>query len=359
MTTLLFLPGDGTDWRWLRFADGMATGEGEGVPEIADAVIAVAPAEDVTLHWAELPSRSPAQAAAAARILVAEASAEPVGDLHVAVGEPDSGPGGRAVAVVSAGRMRDWLVQLAAIGVDPDAIVPASLLLPEPEQGFVRAAIAGRGLVRGASSGFADEPGFTELVTGGVALVDLDDEAREAGLIAATARPPLDLRQGAFARRRRFAIDWALVRRLVVLAGIALLLTLAVDVMRIVRLNLSADRAEMQADALARTGLPRGETVTDAGRQLDERLSRLRGPGRGFSESAAAVFAVIQAQQGAELTAMTFEPNGDLHIGLATQSEAGPTDVKRALEAAGLTVSASTFTASNGRVTGEMTVGAR
>ena len=357
MTTLLFLPGDGADWRWLRFAQGVPAGEGQGVPDGDDPVVAVAPAEDVTLHWADLPSRSLAQAAAAARILVAEASATPISDLHVAVGGEEGA--GRPVAVVAAERMRAWLASLAAIGVDPDAVVPAPLLVPGPAAGFVRADIAGRSLVRGTTSGFADEVGLTELVTGGVPPDRLDRDAVDIALAAAVASPPLDLRQGPFARRRRFAIDWRLIRRLAALAGVALLLTLAIDLVRIVRLNLAADAAEAQADALARTGLARGATVTDPARQLDERLAGLRGPGRGFSSTAAAAFAAVRTQEGAELTAMTFEPTGDLRLSLATATEAGPTDIKRALEAAGFGVTASTFTSANGRVSGEMTVTTR
>ena len=356
MTTLLFLPGNGADdWRWLRFAEGKPAGEGEGIPNIDDGVVAVAPAEDVTLHWADLPSRSLAQAAAAARVLVSEAAASPVSELHVAVAGAEDG-GSRAVAVVAAERMRDWLSRLAALGIDPDAVVPAPLLVPKPDEGFFRAEVAGRGLVRGPASGFADEARLTELVTGGVPPTTIDRDLLGASLAAAAISPPLDLRQGPFARRRRAAIDWRLVRRLAVLAGVALLLTFAIDVVRIIRLNLAADAAEAQADALARTGLARGETVTDPARQLDERLTRLRGPGRGFSATAAAVFAAVQAQQGAELTAMTFEPDGSLRVSLATSSEAGPTDVKRALEAAGFAVTASTFTSAGGRVSGELTV---
>ena len=54
MTTLLFLPHVRGD-----------------APPPDGPVIAIAPAEAVTLHWAELPARTPAQAIAAARLLVA------------------------------------------------------------------------------------------------------------------------------------------------------------------------------------------------------------------------------------------------------------------------------------------------
>ena len=357
MTTLLFLPTAEIGWRWLRVDADTVVASGEGVPANADPVIAVAPAEAVTLHWADLPSRSPAQATAAARVLVSEASATPLGELHVAVG--DEGAGERPIAVVGAAAMREWLAELASVGVDAASIVPAAMLVPRPDEGYSRAEIAGHGLVRGATSGFADEARLTDLVTGDTPPVTLDRNAVEAAVAAAAARPPLDLRQGPFARRRRVALDWRLIRRLVTLGLVILAVTLAIDLVRIVRFNLAASAAEEQADALARSGLPRGETVTDPDRQLVERLARVRGPGRGFSATVAAVASAVRGVPGSEITALSFEPNGDLNVSLAMQRESGATDVKRAIEAAGYTVRAGVFQSAAGRVSGQFTVTAR
>ncbi len=357
MTMFLFLPAGTTGYRWMRVDDARIVDEGEGVPVSDAPVIAVVPAEDVTLHWAELPSRSPAQAVAAARLLVAEASAAPLAELHVAVG--DEGGVDRPIGVVAAGAMRDWLAMLAAAGVDPVAVVPAPMLLPRPDEGYVRADLTGVGVVRGTSSGFADDPVLTDLITGGVAPTTLDREALTAALFAAAAGPALDLRQGAFARRRRFALDWPLIRRLAVLALLILAVTLAISLVRIAKYSFGATALEAQADAVARTGLPRGETVTDAARQLDERLSRVRGPGLGFTATTAAVFAAVRATPGSEVTALDFQANGDLRLSVAVEREALATDLKRAIESAGFAVRAGTFQANAGRVTGDLTVSAR
>lgn len=357
MTTLLFLPTNRTGWRWLRVDGDGVVASGEGVPLVEEPVVAVAPADAVTLHWAELPDRSVAQATAAARVLVGEASATPLPELHVAVG--DEGGGERPIGVVGLAAMRAWLGELAAAGVEAAALVPAPMLVPRPDQGYVRAEIAGQAVVRGTASGFADEATLTELVTGGTAPLTLDPAAVEAAVAAAAARPPLDLRQGLFARRRRLTLDWRLIRRLVTLALVILAVTLAIDLVRIVRYNLAADAAEERADLLARSGLPRGETVTDPDRQLAERLSRVRGPGSGFSATVAAVVAAVRSVPGSEMTALSFEPNGDLNVSLATQRESGATDLKRAIEAAGYTVNAGTFQSAGGRVSGQFTVTAK
>ncbi|WP_245841524.1 type II secretion system protein GspL [Sphingomonas lenta] len=353
--TYLFLPSGDRPFRWAR-VEGDALVEGEGVPA-ADEIVAVAPADAVTLHWAELPSRSVAQATAAARLLAAEASAAPATDLHVAVGEPEERDGTapeRSIGVVGLDAMRRWLQQLAEIGVDPVAIVPAPLLIPAPREGYARAELAGEGVVRGPAAGFADEARLTELLTGGASPATLGrGELAEA---LASVGTPLDLRQGAFARRRKFAIDWRLVRRLAWYAGAILLVTLAIDLVRLVKYDVGADMLQARADVVARQGLPRGATVTDSSRQLDERLAGLRGPGQGFSAITAAVFAAVQSIPGSELTSLSFEPNGNLRLGVTTATEAAVNDLKRSIERAGFAVNAGTFTAAAGRVSGEFVV---
>lgn len=358
--TLLFLPPRiGDPWRWLRIDGDAVAARGEGVPEADGApVVAVAPADAVTLHWAALPARSIAQAAAAARIVVSDASATPQEQLHVAVGEAEGED--RPIGVVSAARMREWLDSLLAIGVDPATMIPAPLLLPATEDGFVRADLGGQAVVRGPASGFADEQGLTEFITGGVAPETLDRAALERALASAAAAPPLNLRQGAFMRRRRRAIDWALARRLALLLALILLATLAIDLATIARYALAADRLEAQADAIARRALPRDAgAVADASRALDERLSRLRGPGQGFTRTVAAALSAIRPVQGAEVEALDFQPNGDLGITVTVDGDAVANALQARLRDAGFAVSGGAFESTGGRLKGQLTVSSR
>ena len=354
--TIIFLPAlDDQPWRWLRVADDAVVERGEGaLADAGDAVTAVAPADAVTLHWSSLPARSQAQAAAAARIVVAEASAGPLDGLHVAVG--DEADGERSIGVVANERMLGWLALLGSAGIDPVAIVPAPLLLPAPAEGYVRAELGGQSVVRGISSGFADEARLTELMTGGSVPQTLGREAVDAAIVAGVTQPLLNLRQGAFARRKRRAIDWPLIRRLAVLAGLVLLTTLAIDLVRIARYSMAADAAEMQADALAREGLPRGADQGDAGRLLTERLSRLRGPGAGFTATVAAVASATRDVEGGEVIALAFEPTGELRATIAASGEAQANQLIARLREAGFVVTASTFQSDGQRVRGDVTV---
>ncbi len=355
----LFLPSaaDGTH-RWIAIDGDAIVARGEGVPEAdASPLTVIVPAEDVTLHWAEVSARSPAQASAAARLLVAESSAAPIADLHVAVG--DEGAATRPIGVVAAERMRDWLETLAAKGLDPDAMIPAPMLLPRPEEGFVRGDFGGDGVIRGTNSGFADEPALTPALTGGMAPRILERDALEQAVVAAIAHPALDLRQGSFAKRVAIAFDWHLLRRALWLGAVILLLVLAVTLVEITRYSFAADALERRADALARTGLPRTETVNDAGRQLEARLVRMRGNGAGFTQTAATIFDAVQAVPGSELRTLAFDAAGKMRVTLVTQNEGQVTDVSNRIAAHGMTVSQSVFSSGGGRVSGELTVAPR
>ncbi|MDB5679190.1 type II secretion system protein GspL [Sphingomonas bacterium] len=359
----LFLPTlPDRPWRWLAVRDGAIVTRAEGLPDgdrpSDTMIVAIAPAEAVALHYADLPDRSLAQASAAARLLVAEASVTPLGDLHIAVGQ-DAGLVERPIGVVAAAQMVEWLATLHAAGFEPASIVPAPMLLPRPSEGYVIGDLGDGRVVRGVSSGFADEDGLTALIVGDAPVEALDSEALELAVVEALADPPLDLRQGAFALRKRAAIDWLLVRRLAWLIVAIMSITLLITLVKIVQYNLSADALEAKADALARQGLARGETVNDAGQQLNDRLARLRGGGAGFSLTAASVSAAVAAVPGAEITGLSFDPAGRLRVNLAAASQGQIVDVQTRLAAAGFSAEPSTFTGAAGRLTGVLTVNPR
>ncbi len=351
---------------WLRLRDGVVRARGSaGVPpppidtdvmQVDERVVLVVPGEDVVIHWIELPALSRPQAIAAARLMASEVSATPLDRLHVALGGADGAA--RAMALVSAERMAAWLAQAQALGFDADSILPEPLLMLPPESGTICWLRDGRHLLRGDTVALAADPALAGLLTEDPPLA-IEDAAVEAGLGTVLASPVLDLRQGAFARRRRWRIDWVLLRRLVMLGGLMLLAVLAVQLVLILKYSLAADRLQRDLTSVARGALPRAGTIDEPAEQLSARLAELRGQGEGFSATAAIVFAAVRDTANVELAAFSFDEQGILRVTATAANPADLTALARRIEAGGLAVEAGDARPGGGRQIAELSVRSR
>jgi general secretion pathway protein L len=285
----------------------------------------IAPADAVTLFRAHLPDLAPAQARAAARMLAAERSAAPIETQHVAVGDADEG-GLRWIALTDIGRMAEWVAE------DPDAIIPAPLLISAPEDGFVRAVVGSETILRGVNIAAVDDPLLTPLLTGGASIVTLDAAAVEAAVAASLEMPSLNLRQGVFARKTSWQLEPAALKRLGIMAGALALLTLAEPLTHIIRLNHQSAVLDEQAGAMEQAEL--------GGESADVRLAALRGPGAGFAATLRAVKAAVQATPNAELVTAAFETDGTLSINAHASAPAELEALRQRIEAAGFVVTA-------------------
>jgi general secretion pathway protein L len=359
-TLILHVPGDdAAPVAWSHWAGGVRLAGGDDAataPPLDEdmRVAAVAPADAVTLHWVELPDLAPAQARAAAMLLAAETSAAPASTLHVALG-PVDGDGRRAMALVDRGRIAGWLARLSALGFDPHGVYPAPLLLPAPCQGFARGTIGGALLVRGTDSAFAVDDVVAPMILAGAEVADATEEPLDRALEHAT----LDLRQGPFARVRRFGVDWKLVRRLAVLAGLAALLLLATSIVRIAHYSLAADAAEARAEALARQALPPGVQSGDPVASMESRLAGLQGAGGGFSALAGGVLSGLQAAPNVDLAQIDYGGDGSLRIIIAGPDAPALSVTANAIKNNGFLVELGPTSEADGRQRVEMTVRAR
>jgi general secretion pathway protein L len=355
-TLVLFIAPDDRLHSWWTADQGAVVGRGDAetvLPaDLPDRIVAVAPAEAMTIHVAELGGLATAQARTAARLLAAETSVAPIETQHVAVGEADGRD--RSVAVIGNGRIAAWLESLQAHGIDPDAILPAALLLPRPESGFARSAIGAETVLRGRSAAFAEEAGLTELLVGDAPVEDFDPEPL---VLAALDAPELDLRQGDFAKRRRFQLDWALARRLAMLGGAIMAVTLLITIVQTVRYGMAADRLDAEAQTLARRSVP--AAGPDAVAALQARVAARRGAGYGFTATAGALIAALQAVPNVELASLTFDADGLLRATVLAPGAADVEALRARIRAAGLTVEAAPFTSENGRIRGEFRIGGR
>lgn len=365
-TILIFVDAAGDAEGWLRLQDGRILERGAGLerlpplvsPETGDAVhqAVIVPGEEVSVHWlAGLGGLAPAQAGAAARIAAGEVSAQPIADLHVAVGGEEEDRAERVVALVPALTMARWIGRLQEQGIDPDLMLPEPLLLPPVDEGFVRYDRAGRPLYRGRSDAFTMEPELAEIVTAGAPIATVSDRDFEEALPAAIASPAANLRQGAFAKRRRWKIDWIVVRRLAGLAVAILLVTLAVQIVSILRYSNAADALEAEAAALATSSLPEGTRAADPVAALRQRLTDVQGAA-GYGALASTLFAAVNATPNAEVSDLEFERDGSLRATIEADTPATLSALQQRVIAAGFAGELGAMRGAGGRQIADLTV---
>ena len=306
----------------LRFA-GSGVERLVAVPGPACTALAV-PGTEVTIHWLDLAGDlTPAQAAAAARLMLADASAEPLGAMHVAAGRSENGL--TAIALVPVERMQAWL----ADGLDPDLIVPETLLLLQPAEGLVR-----RGLDhRGIASAFSAEPELAALVSGDAPVAEIDDEAFAAGLPAALAEPAINLRQGAFARRRQWKVDPGSTRRIALLAAALLILSLILQLATIMRYSFDADRMEREAASLAPGAAPARAN---------------------FDLLAPILFEAVRSTPNLQLTRLEYRPDGSLGATVQVDTPATLAAFRARAEASGAVTEGGSLQSTGGQQSAEI-----
>jgi general secretion pathway protein L len=346
---LLFLARTGGVHGWIRIAEGSVAERGAG--------LAVVPGEAVTLRWLEFPpGLSPAQAAGAARLMAADLGAQPVGELHVAVGRGSAEAADRCVGLVPMETMREWLDGLEGAGFDAERIVPETLLVPVPEEGLATWDSGLLRLYRGPREAFAAEPDLGDLLLAGRTATPVDEEGFAAALADSLDRAPLDLRQGPFGRRRDWRVAPARARRLAILTAVLLLVSLAVQVALIARYIFAADSADSETARIAAAALPRSARLADPQAALMQRLAELRGGGAGFTATAGTLFEAVKATPNVELTALAFAPDGMLRATVQADSPAAIEALRQRVEASGFAADAGAPRSAGGRPAAELLV---
>ncbi len=246
--------------------------------------------------------------------------------LHVATSQPDD-DGALWVALMEPERMEAAIAAIAAEGLDPQAVVPAALLLPEPEPGAVATASADSlVLVRSGAVAAAVEPELAPHLAAGLSL-----PAPRPLAELLRARPPadvpLDLRQGRFAPPVRWWASRGWQATAGLLAILLLLLALAplgVERLRSQRIEAAYDEATraMAARALGKT-FPSAEAAAAA-----LALARRTAEGSGVASRLSALVEALEAHPDVRLEALGLAPGAPLAVTLD-----GPADAQNALAA--------------------------
>lgn len=315
--------------------------------------VAVAPGADVLVRWLDLPVGGLAQVRAAARWALKDEMAGDPERTVVSLGATTEGT--RLVCAVSASLLEAWIDYLAALGVRPVAVVPDCLILPAPEGEGLNAAAFGTDVaLRGQGFAATVQSDLVEAVAAGRILTRLDDPETLERLLASTAAAPaVDLLSGLERKREAKAGSWRLAAGLAAALLVSpLVLTLAAGI----RDQSAADRAERQALALIEQNLPTAAQAEDPIAET-RRLLAVAPPPGGLTSASAALFAAVEAVEGAELDSLSADPAKGVRATLSYSAFEDLETIKTALAASGLSLSDESTVEDGGRIVSEVIVG--
>ncbi|HET6604046.1 MAG TPA: type II secretion system protein GspL [Xanthomonadaceae bacterium] len=320
---LITIAADGAT-AWLPLPAETGTRARPGLPapaEVEDELILVVPAEAVATLPAPVLAGSRNQRRRAVLYAVEEQLAAPVESLHVALSGDE-----RTIAVVSRRQLQDWLSMLRTAGLEPDRMVPESVLLPTPGEGVSlwidrdryllrtadtvlvcapgqlagHLALSGQGVLRRVEVSAGSERLYGEAAAAGIDASAAQSIADPVALLAGRAQDTavLDLLQGEHAphrRRRNLQRRWRLAAALAAAALIGLCAHALVERWMLLH-RLEAQHAQMSQ--LYRQVVPAAGQVPDPAAALRSRLSALAPGARADALALLAQVAPVVAASG-------------------------------------------------------------
>lgn len=374
MSALLLIdPANQAGWL-LREGSGSPWQPGQPLPP-QTGVVAIAPAEAATLHRVSIPARRRAELRQALPYTLEDDLAEPVEQLHFALGRHD----GEQVeaAVISRTALTGWLHSLAAIGLAPGRLYVDAQLLPREADRVHLARIGERILLATGEGAWAlPETGWAlwrERLAGrpllaleaGGRFVEADDPLPSLSgtdlLRWASGRlsdpGAINLLQGDFAPARDQADRLRLGRWAAILAGLALVLALADAAAGVMVEQKRRDALRGQMAQVFRQVLPDARMTADPAAQLMAEFgSGRRSAGSGFFELLGRAAPALAHNAGNRLMAVDFRL-GVLEIDVAGSDVAGLDALRERLAAHGLAVELTGVDPGDEGVRGRMRLG--
>ena len=311
--------------------------------------VLIVPGTEVLARWIELPSCPPAQAAAAAALILKDETGTALETIHLAFGAAEA-DGFRPVCMVDRNLMQSFIDRSSELGISPDAVTPDHLMLPVPSDGgILTVALGATRAARGPRLAFSAEPELSELIIAGRAQQRIQHQGDIDALFArAVAQPPIDLLQQEFARGNSRPLARKDFRRAAVLACAAILSPALVWAVQIVHDERSAAALEARAVASARAVPGAGQTG-DPILYLNGRLADLRASDR-FLQSTAALFNAVSHIEGAELDSFFYLREGIIRATLVHDKSSDVPGLARSLSRSSISLEEDAAVQKQGRI---------
>jgi general secretion pathway protein L len=354
-------------------------------------LVVIAPGASVTFAQPELPVKGGARVAQIVPYAMEELLAGEVEQFHFAVGRTDA-EGRTLVAAVRRDELRGWMDALKSAGLDPQALVPEPLCVPDNPGKTVAVIDAGRLLVRApgalpvaldaeplteafALAGLEGEDRHVQLyvseqdwqhsremidalreVTGSLDLQLLPDGALPLMAAASVRSDALSLLQGDFARRTGWRAEWQRWRIAAFLALAALALHVGVRGYDLIRLRAEEQRLDAAIDQAVRIAMPDVERIVDARAQIEQRLAGgAAADPQGLLASLAAVGGAMSGATGPTLESLGWR-NGSLQLHMIAADTDALARFAQALTARGLTADVESTTPGEKGVSAQINV---
>ena len=316
--------------------------------------IALMPTPLALVRWHDpLDDMTVQQALAAAR-LAAQSSSLDRENLHIAAVIDDTGQ----VVTASVGKdiVANGLLQLQALGIDPDVIVPAGWLIAPQDTIVTEADFGFEKLLRAEKMIAPDEPSLRAHLIGDNRATVLPEASVDRALADAVDNATLNLRCGAFAKKVQAHMTAQQRRLLGWLAAAAVVLSLLIPVVQLVKYHWAAADAQAVALAAAEPVIGAVESVEEADRRLDTRLISENRGNIAFSVPASALFSAVQQTQGVSIERLSYRKDGTVFAALTAVRNEDINPALIALQNAGFVITATPRTDATGSSKADVTV---
>ncbi len=357
-------------------------------------VVLAVSGRDVLLTHTDLPAR----ARHPARIIpyaLEEYLADEVDHLHFSHNKSASDNTTNVnVAVSSRAHMAEWLAQAEQAGIEPDVVIPDTLLLPLTANCWSVHVSSDTSIVRtGEYTGFSCETENLPLMLSN-AVHDSGDQLPASIYLYkhtdSTIVPPLDhtgidiivadktgniielmdvksdaalalnLRQGAFRKPFRMRGDLRLWRQTAIVAGIWLLLVLVTSIIEYTYLSGKESELKQEIINVYRSAFPDSKRITDPHAQMESKLKQMRkgaaSGGNGFLSIMGQAGAVIKSQPAVSISSLSYR-NGKLELEVKLKNLPALDDFKQQLSAkSGLSVDVQSASSRDGQVTAQLSL---
>ena len=311
--------------------------------------IGLARPETVRLTRVEPDTLATPQARTAARL---RAQGDALGDDAHAAAALDGDIGW--VAVTDAAHMTRWLDWAELHDVTLDHIVPLAALMPADGR-WHEAQVAGEAVVARDGMAIGADDALRTALVGEEEVVLFGRDALTGRLASAGQSPPVDLRVGAYARRRQWKPDPRRLKEFAIMAGLILVLALAIPLTKAIKWSSEADDLDAQSAAIASSALGRPVTAEEAEGAL--RGSGGTGGAAQTSQLVASLFAEMQREQLVRANMVAVDPGGRLAARLVAPDVDSINRVLLGLQRRGWQVTANPTPSSDGRSIVDISMG--